>query len=713
MGVCTGKASEIEEEQRSIDAMYARLDADLRYSVSAHEAAMAALVEGPEDLSARDLEVSRLTDDIGRLGSAERSLCFGRIDSGEQGDSLHVGRIGLRSEEGALLLVDWRAEAARPFYSATMVSRLGVRRRRHLRLEDRRVVDLSDEILDGTAPSAEDVVDDDPLVSALSGARTGRMREAAATLQTEQDEIVRSPHRGIVVVDGGPGTGKTIVALHRAAYVLYAFPPIAARGVLVFGPNRRFITYISEVLPSLGENDVQLATLPDLIGAEATKDEPDRIARIKGRAQFADGLARWVQAREPHGIQLELQTAHGTVVLGSDLVDTARLSALQGGVGHNRGRELFTEHIVDELVSELEQQTAKELSDFEAEIKELMGIDLDRMFAGNIQHVDSGGVGESTDDLDIDWDRIREELLDDPGIDRAVSRVWPRLRAEDAVRGLLQDRIALADALADAPSDALSEVSEEDLEHLAGLDQAQWSSADLALLDEARALVDGPPETTYGHIVVDEAQQLSEMHWRMLMRRCPQRSMTIVGDLAQAGPTTAVRTWGDALEPFVDGRFHHHTLTVNYRTTAEILQETASLLARVAPEQRLSRSIRHGERPIVITAAEDDLASVLDELIAQTRETHPGELIGVVTAAQRLSALSALSALNARISDTDVTVLGAPDARGLEFDSVIIVDPDGIRSANEAGLRDLYVAQTRATKRLLTIEVTTGTSRES
>jgi DNA helicase IV len=517
------------------------------------------------------------------------------------------------------------------------------------------------------------------------------MREAAATLQREQDEIVRSPHRGIMVVDGGPGTGKTIVALHRAAYVLYAFPAIADRGILVFGPNRRFLTYISDVLPSLGENDVQLATLPDLIGVEVTKTEPDELARIKGRAQFADGLARWVQARQPCGVPLELQTAHGTVVLDSDLVDAARLGALQGGIGHNRARERFTEHVVDDLVKQLELQTAKELSEFEAELKDSLGIDLDRMFAGDLLHDGSGAAGGSPDGMDIDWDRIREELLEDPGIDRIVARVWPRLRAEDVVLGFLADRAALSHALPDVPT--------EDLTRMVGPDQTGWSSSDLALLDEARAIVDGLPETIYGHIVVDEAQQLSEMQWRVLMRRCPGRSMTIVGDLAQAGPTTTIRTWGDALEPFVDERFAHHTLTVNYRTTAEILQATEPLLDRISPEQRLSRSIRHGEQPTVITVAEADIASELNELTTHTRQTHPGELIGVIATAQ----CSAI--LDAEISETDTTIIAAPDARGLEFDTVIIIDPGGIQSASEAGLRDLYVAQTRATKRLFILEV--------
>ncbi len=264
--------------------------------------------------------------------------------------------------------------------------------------------------------------------------------------------------------------------------------------------------------------------------------------------------------------------------------------------------------------------------------------------------------------------------------------------AEATVRDLLRDADALAAAFPD--------VSAEDLAGLEG-DPSGWSASDLALLDEARALIDGPPEIVYGHIVVDEAQQLSEMQWRALMRRCPQRSMTVVGDLAQAGPTTTIQAWGEALFPFVEEQFAHQTLTVNYRTTAEILQATEPLLARIAPEQRLSRSIRHGEQPTVVTVTEEGAASALDALIARTRRSHPGELIGIVTTAARAGVLAET------ISEGEATIVAASDARGLEFDTVIIVDPDGIRSRGDAGLRDLYVAQTRATKRLLSVAVTT------
>ncbi|WP_328530883.1 AAA family ATPase [Nocardioides sp. NBC_00368] len=681
MGEQVDGVGQVGEEQRSVDAMHALLEAEASARRAAQERAIAAPVDGPGERHARDMEVAQLTERVRQLRAAEHALCFGRIDRAEDGESLHIGRIGLRSEAGEPLLIDWRAEAARPFYAATMASPMGLRRRRHLRLDGRRVVDVNDEILDGTSPTAADLVGDSPLVAALSTARTGRMHEAAATLQAEQDEIVRSPHRGVMVVDGGPGTGKTIVALHRAAYVLYAFPAIADRGVLVFGPNQRFLTYISEVLPSLGENDVKLATMPDLVGIEATRADPDHIARIKGRSALADGLARVVRRHQPHGVPLELKTTHDTVTLDPAVVDAARRQALQGDVGHNRACALFTEYVVDDLVAELERRTTTEISDFEEELEALLGIDLDR-FAGV-----EGTASE--DGLDIDWDSIREDLLGDPAIDRAIARVWPRLSAEDLVRELLSSRDVLAAVLPD--------VAAEDLVLLGARDG--WGSPDLALLDEARTLVDGAPEASYGHIVVDEAQQLSEMEWRALMRRCPGRSMTIVGDLAQAGPATTLRSWDDALRQYVEERFAHHRLSVNYRTTTEILLATEPLLAEIAPDQQLSRSIRHGDHPRVLGVTVDALRSTLNDLISQVAQEHPDELIGVIATTDRSHALEA------DVETAGATIVAAPDARGLEFDTVIIVDPAGIRAAGDSGPRDLYVAQTRGTKRLVSLQL--------
>ncbi|MGV9481807.1 HelD family protein [Gordonia aichiensis] len=699
MDIDQPRAQQIAHEQLAIDAMYDRLDAERSETLATRARTLASGVDEPEMRVARDAELSRLDARLQRRRLAERSLCFGRIDMSGDAAPLHIGRVGLQSAGGTTLLVDWRAEAARPFYEATTKSPLGVRRRRHLRLNSRSVVDVTDEILDGSSQTENDIVGDAPLTAALTGARSGRMHDAAATLQTEQDEIVRSQHRGIIVVDGGPGTGKTIVALHRAAYVLYAFPAIADRGVLIFGPNARFLSYISDVLPSLGENDVAMATAADLIAVQPGRLESDGVARAKGRGSCAAELARFVQARQPRGRSLRVHTEHGTVVVEPDRVDDARRRALQGGAGHNPARESFIEYLVDDVVTELERQTVQEISDFEAEIKEAFGIDLDRMFAS-----DSPDAADSSGFDEIDWDRIRDELLDDAGIRACVDRVWPLLHPDTVLQSILRDGAVLRHLLPELSDDAIHAVT--------SAAESGWTVADLALLDELHMLLDGPPETVYGHIVVDEAQQLSEMQWRMLMRRCPNRSMTIVGDLAQAGPSTTITTWADALHPFVSDRFAHYTLTINYRTTAEILDATAPLLRRIAPGQRLSRSLRHGDQPIIVTASDHTVDATIGTLIAELRRDHPGELIGIIASSRRAAGLGAdgrethprdTNAQQPSRLGSDVMVVPAAEARGLEFDTVLVVAPDEIESASAAGLRDLYVAQTRATKRLFTV----------
>ncbi|MFF1420246.1 HelD family protein [Streptomyces sp. NPDC058280] len=689
-GVAQQVEQQVEVERRLVDAMYDRLDSEIADALAARGRVLAGPAEGPQELYARDVEVARLMRTVRELRAAERSLCFGRIDS-TSGESVHIGRTGLRSADGALLLVDWRADATRPFYAATPASPLGLRRRRHLRLNGRRIVDVSDEILDGSSPTPQDVVGDGPLVAALSRARTGRMREAAATLQAEQDAIVRSPHRGVTVVDGGPGTGKTIVALHRAAYVLYAFPALTGQGVLVFGPNRRFLDYIFEVLPSLGENDVQMATSADLTGVEPTTIESDSAARVKGRAQLATALTRWVRDHQPRGVPLDIRIGQETLVLDPESVDDAHRHATQGGLAHNPAREAFKEYVVSDLVNLLEKRTTEALTEMDDEVAALLGIDLDQAVAEDLRALGLDDTIAATGDPEIDWDGIRDGLLEDPGIDLAIEAVWPRLHATDALRRLLADSTALTTSLPD--------LSDDEIAILTLPRRTGYTNADLALLDEARALVDGPPEQVYGHIVIDEAQELSEMQWRMLMRRCPARSLTVVGDFAQAGSATTVRSWTEALGPFVGERFAHHTLTVNYRTTAEILHAAAPLLARIAPEQQLSRSIRHGERPSTVLVTDPGMDEFIRELVEQAADAHPDELIGVIGPSDRIARLTTV------LDGTGAVVVAATDTRGLEFDSVFLIDPAAIETARQGGARDLYVALTRATKRVLTLQL--------
>nr|BFD90429.1 AAA family ATPase [Kitasatospora sp. Xyl93] len=651
---------------------------------------LASAADSAGEVYEREVAAGRLAGEVRRLEGAEGGLVFGRIDLAD-GTVLRIGRLGLQRDEDELpLLVDWRAEAARAFYEATPVHPLGLRRRRHLSLTGRTVVGVSDELLDGSEPAAGDVVGDGPLTAALQERRTGRMGTAVATLQTEQDAIVRSSHRGVTVVQGGPGTGKTVVALHRAAYVLYAFPKAAERGVLVLGPNTRFLDYISQVLPSLGENDVVLATCADLAGVVPGAVNRFDVARLKGGAALADALAESVRSRQAPAGDFTVRVGQEWVGLAEEEVAGARQAAQGSGLAHNRARRLFLELLVDALTSALARGMAETLERIDAEVAQLTGVDFDRMAARDLRNL---GIDEApaTGADEFDADAVRAALLDDPHIDRAVEELWPRLEPGDVVGALLAD--------ADALEAHLPHLTGEERALLRRTPGAPWTDADLPLLDEAASLVDGPPEQSFGHVVVDEAQELTAMQWRMVLRRCPGRSMTLVGDFAQAGPVTAAQGWNEALDPHLGHRFDLRTLTVSYRTTQEILATTAELLRRIAPDQPPIRSIRNGDEPRTVAVAPDRVAAgVVRELRAQSA-AHPGELLGVVCADGRVAELAAAGV------ERYARLVPASEARGLEFDEAVVVDPDGIVTARPAGERDLYVALTRATKRLCTVVV--------
>lgn len=645
--------------------------------------------ENAGEVYEREVAAERLTREIVRLEGAEKGLVFGRIDWTD-GTVLRIGRIGLQTEEDELpLLVDWRANAARPFYEATPVHPMDLRRRRHLRIEERTVVSVSDELLDGTAPTDEDVVGDGPLTEALSARRDGRMHAAVATLQAEQDEIVRSAHRGVTVVQGGPGTGKTVVALHRAAYVLYAFPRAAEEGVLVVGPNSRFLDYISEVLPSLGENDVVMATCRELAGLSPGEAGPLDTARLKGGSDLADALLGLLRAYQAPAGDFTVRVGQELVRLPGGEVAAARDAAVAAVQGHNPARQVFKELLVDAVADAMRRDMGDLLEQIDADAERMTGLDLDRYTGAAQRRVE--GAPDAGPVHELDLDAIRADLLDDAGVDRAVEVLWPRLVPGDLVKALLANADALAERLPRLTAHERSLL-------LRGPDDP-WTDADVPLLDEAASLVDGPPERTYGHVVVDEAQELTAMQWRMIVRRCPSRSMTLVGDFAQAGPVATARDWKEALSPHVGSRFRLHDLTVSYRTTREILESVRDLLTRIAPDQRITRSLRTGESPRTVTTPADGLvAAVVRELQAQST-AHPGELLGVICADTRVSELKAQGIAH------QARIVPASEARGLEFDGVVVVDPEEIITNRPGGERDLYVALTRATKRLCTITV--------
>ncbi|MER6915010.1 AAA family ATPase [Streptomyces sp. NPDC000594] len=684
-----------------MSSLYALLTERLSEARVNRASVLKAPADSPGEAYERESAAERLAKEISRLESAEKGLVFGRIDRTD-GTALRIGRIGLHTEEDDLpLLVDWRANAARPFYEATPVHPMDLRRRRHLRLKERTVVSVSDELLDGTAPTDEDVVGDGPLTEALSARRTGRMHAAVATLQTEQDEIVRSAHRGVTVVQGGPGTGKTVVALHRAAYVLYAFPRAAEEGVLVVGPNARFLDYISQVLPSLGENDVVLATCRELAGASTntadTADTADAAnsvdlfdtARLKGGSDLADALAGLLRAHQAPAGDFTVRVGQEAVQLSGEEVVTARDAAVAAAPGHNPARQVFRELLVDAVTDAMRRDMGDLLERIDADAERMTGIDLDRFTGAARRRAE--GAADPVPVHELDLDAVRADLLDDAGVDRAVEALWPRLAPGDLVKALLTN--------ADALTEHLPRLTTRDRSLLLRGPDDPWTDADMALLDEAASLVDGPPERTYGHVVVDEAQELTAMQWRMIVRRCPARAMTLVGDFAQAGPVATARDWKEALSPHVGPRFRLHHLTVSYRTTREILESVRDLLARIAPDQRPTRSLRSGEIPRTVTTPPDGLVTaVVEELRAQSA-AYPGELLGVICADTRVSELTTQGIAHY------ARVVPASEARGLEFDAVVVLNPEEIIMARPGGERDLYVALTRATKRLRIITV--------
>ncbi|MFF9221528.1 HelD family protein [Streptomyces viridosporus] len=727
---------ELRREQEFIDGLYARVDAlrgDTEVSVTQ------ALAQGDTPMQARlerDILVAERSGLLAALNAVDGSLCFGRIDL-SSGTTHHIGRIGLRADdaERTPVLIDWRADVARPFYLATGHTPMGLRRRRHISTEGRRVTALHDEILDlgdQTRTGHEDPTGDAVLLAALGSARTGRMGDIVRTIQADQDRIIRAPHRGVLVVEGGPGTGKTAVALHRAAYLLYEHRELLARrAVLIVGPNPAFLGYIGEVLPSLGETGVLLATVGELFpGVRATRRDTPEAAAVKGRAEMADVLAEVVRSRQalPDPV-ITIEHDREVLMLDDGLVNVARERTRATKLPHNAAREYFEGHILNTLTDM---------------VAERIGTD----------------PYDGTNLLDpSDITQIRDELAENPEVWSAVDLLWPRLTPQRLV----------ADFLA-APEDFLPE---EDAAAIRRPVTRHWTVSDVPLLDEAAELLgeddrlareraeqerqtqiayaqgvldvsyasrtfefedkeEDDPESSevlsahdiidaerfaerheeedhrsaaeraaadrtwaFGHIIVDEAQELSPMAWRLLMRRSPTRSMTLVGDPAQTSEAGGVGSWADILAPYVEDRWEHTRLGVNYRTPAEIMDVAAAVVRAEHPNFEPPGSVRStGVRPWA--RATDDLPGAVAKAVG---ELTPAEGRLAVIAPRELH-----RALAARLDGVEagaepdlthgVVLLDPRQAKGLEFDSVLVVEP------GRYGTSDLYVALTRATQRL-------------
>ncbi|WP_432035081.1 HelD family protein [Streptomyces cucumeris] len=682
----------------------------------------------------RDVLVSERSGLLAAFNAGERGLCFGRLMFADGRDH-HIGRIGMRRDdaERTPLVVDWRADVARPFYLATGHTPMGLRRRRHITAEGRRITALHDEILDlsDTIRTGHEGTDADAvLLAALDTARTGRMHDIVQTIQAEQDRIIRAPHTGVLVVEGGPGTGKTAVALHRAAYLLFAQRELLARrAVLIVGPNPAFLGYIGEVLPSLGETGVMLATLGELYpGVTATGTDTPAAAEAKGRATMAEALARFVRDRQAlPDPAIVIPHADGELVLDADIASDARWRARGTLLPHNLARPHFAFSVIDSLTEQLADrigadpyggpnllgtddiaQLGKAIAtspEVHAAIEELWPLLSPRQLVADF-------LGEPVHLPEADAEAIRRTSgawtpADVPLLDEAAELLGEDdSAARAAAEGERQERIAYAQGVLDLSYGSRTQEFEDrddeesevlgahdliDAERLAERNEEadHRSAAERAAADRTWA---------FGHIIVDEAQELSAMAWRLLMRRSPTRSMTLVGDPAQTAEPGGCGSWSRILTPYVEDRYEHTRLGVNYRTPAEIMDIAAEVARSADPAFEPPSSVRStGVRPWVRHTA--DLPGAVAEAVA--RETREEGRIAVIAPPGRLDALSVAlpeaSAGRAPDLTRPVVLLDPRQAKGLEFDTVIVAEPA------EFGTSDLYVALTRATQRLAVV----------
>jgi DNA helicase IV len=704
-----GYDEELRSERSYVTGLYARLDGERVRVRGRYRAAL----RGPIDvqdggtLVARDAEVRALARQVKRLDVADDGLCFGRLDT-VSGERLYIGRIGLSDDENdyETLLLDWRAPASRAFYIATAASPENMRRRRQFHTRGRHVVDFTDEVLGRPGVGERG---DDALLAAVNAPRGEGMRDIVATIQAEQDEIIRLDHPGVLVIEGGPGTGKTVVALHRVAYLLYTQRERMERhGVLVIGPNPAFLNHIGRVLPSLGESNVVFMTTGDLVpGLRVTAEDTGGVTRLKGSLKMLGVLAAAVadhQRLPEHPLTIRL--ADVTMRIDVETAEWAIQEARASGRPHNEARAVFREIVTYVLTEraiarigrgwltrndgkaweQLRANLLAELADndaFTAALDELWPILTPEAVLGQLYtsqaRLRAAGADATLWRADGDaWTvsdvPLLDELVDLLGRDKAADQTAERERkAETAyAAGVLDNMISREDLM-------------DDEDHLLATDllyaedlAARFEERDHRELAE-RAAADR--DWTYRHVVVDEAQELSEMDWRVLMRRCPHRSFTVVGDLAQRRSVAGATSWDTMMEPHVPDRWVYRSLSVNYRTPAEIMTVAAALLAEFAPGVPPPESVRAcGVQPWSKRVTGDELPTAIEEFV---RDEAGREGTSVVIGPPGVPG----------------AVL-ASETKGLEFDAVLVVEPERIIADGPRGAAELYVALTRATQRL-------------
>ncbi len=630
----------------------------------------------------RESIVDGVVSRLSKLDLGDRSLVFGRIDEAGTGERFYIGRLGIWDANHDTVVVDWRAPVAEPFYRATGRAPMGLERRRHFSARGSVLLGIEDEVFGDLVydlrdqATSERVTGEGALIAAIEAARTGRLGDIIGTIQSEQDEIIRAPMPGVLLVQGGPGTGKTVVALHRAAYLLYTHRfPLEGQGVLVIGPNRLFLAYIEQVLPSLGEAGVEVAVLADLLSPRVRVNgfDDEEVAFVKGDLRMTKVLARAVQdrrrrLREDFNIGFGLQRLRLSVDGSSRIVDAAR-RRFGGG---NSGRKFVEDRVFEALATSARKGA--------------------------------------------DPAQVRERLRHETSIRKLLDWIWPVLSPAHLLHDLFGSAALLRSAAKDSFGDEIMSLHRPRSAHA---DNTTWTFSDVALLDEARALLGKRPGKhdtdvvrTYGHICVDEAQDLSPMELRMIRRRSLNGSMTVVGDIAQGTSAWAAQGWGQVLNLLRSKHpVRRRELTISYRLPGPAMKLANRVLPHAAPGLRPPRPVREdGDSPRLVQVSDIAGPELIDCVRAELDAVGHGNVAVIIAGSDeaRLCASFLCHRLDFGVAnrhglDRQVSVVPVKLVKGLEVDSAIVVEPGRILGEEREGVRSLYVALTRATKRITVV----------
>ncbi|WP_318212827.1 MULTISPECIES: RNA polymerase recycling motor ATPase HelR [unclassified Streptomyces] len=647
----------------------------------------------------RDAEIHRLTGRLRTLRRFGLDLCLGHIVGADDAEPVYIGRLGLTDSTGRRLLVDWRSPAAEPFFAATHANPMGLASRRRYRWSGGRISDYWDEVFTADGLEEHAALDDQSaFIASLGGSRSPRMRDVLATIQADQDAIIRAGSRGTLVVDGGPGTGKTVVALHRSAHLLYADPRLGHRrgGVLFVGPHQPYLAYVADVLPSLGEEGVQTCTVRDLVaeGAKAAIERDPEVARLKssaGMVRAIEAAVRFYEEPPTHGMTVSTDWADVRLTAG-DWAEA--FEAAEAGTPHNEAREQIWEELGSILLGKLGDEVPED--EFRRALRQ------DEEVAGALHG--AWPLLEATDLVGDLWSVPAYLRKCAPWLDREEVRTLQRADAQawtvsdlpllDAARQRLGDpeaarrtrrRQATVAAERARMADVIADVLAADVDGEGAVTMLRGQDLKDSLVDEA-ALPGVEPDLLAGpfaHIVVDEAQELTDAEWQMLLLRCPSRSFTIVGDRAQARQGFT-ESWQERLERVGLDRITVASLSINYRTPEEVMAEAEPAIRAALPDANVPTSVRSSGIPVV-RGSVTELDAILDEWL----DAH-ADGTACVIGDPRFRPRPRVQSLTPSLS------------KGLEFDLVVLVDPEAYGVGIE-GAVDRYVAMTRATRQLVVL----------